>query len=47
MIDTHAHIYLDAFKDDRDVIMSRLKEAGVERVFLPNIDLESILRSNN
>ncbi len=44
MIDTHAHIYLDAFKDDRDVMMERLREAGVERVFLPNIDLESILQ---
>ncbi len=42
MIDTHAHIYLDAFQDDRQEMMDRLSAAGVEEVYLPNIDLDSI-----
>ncbi len=42
MIDTHAHIYLDAFDEDRQEMMARLRSAGVEEVFLPNIDLDSI-----
>lgn len=42
MIDTHAHIYLDDFAEDRDAMMDRLVSAGVERVYLPNIDSRSI-----
>ncbi|MCF8236776.1 MAG: TatD family hydrolase [Saprospiraceae bacterium] len=42
MIDTHAHIYLDAFDEDRAEMMARLTRAGVEEVYLPNIDLDSI-----
>ena len=42
MIDTHAHIYLDDFADDREAMMQRLVAAGMERVYLPNIDGKSI-----
>ncbi|MBK7342974.1 MAG: TatD family hydrolase [Saprospiraceae bacterium] len=42
MIDTHAHIYLDDFQADRTDMMRRLTEAGVQHVYLPNIDLDSI-----
>ena len=42
LTDTHAHIYLDVFDDDRDAMMQRAIDAGVERLFLPNIDLSSI-----
>lgn len=42
IIDTHTHIYLDQFDEDRDEMMSRALDIGVERFYLPNVDLESI-----
>lgn len=42
IIDTHAHIYLDNFSDDREEIIKSAQEAGVERIFLPNIDSSTI-----
>ena len=42
LIDSHAHIYLDDFKDDLDQVIARAKYVGVERIYLPNIDLESL-----
>ncbi len=42
MIDTHAHLYLPQFKPDLPQVLERLEEAGVEQVFLPNIDHTSI-----
>jgi TatD DNase family protein len=42
LIDTHAHVYLDRFDDDRDAVMARAREAGVEAVVLPAIDVPSI-----
>lgn len=41
-IDTHAHIYLKDFKDDRAEVMSRAAEKGVDRIYMPNIDHTSI-----
>lgn len=41
-IDTHAHIYLKDFKDDRAETMSRAAEMNVERIYMPNIDHTSI-----
>lgn len=40
--DTHAHLYAAEFDADRQDIMKRALDAGVERIFLPNIDSESI-----
>ncbi len=40
--DTHAHIYLKDFDKDRDEILSRTFENGVEKIFMPNIDSRSI-----
>ncbi len=40
--DTHAHIYLDEFRQDRQGMLTRAEEAGVERIFMPNIDHTSI-----
>jgi TatD DNase family protein len=37
-IDTHNHIYLPEFDDDRDAMMQRAKEAAVEISILPAID---------
>lgn len=41
LIDTHSHIYDEAFDDDRDEVVARAKEAGVARIVLPAIDKES------
>ncbi|MEZ4698911.1 MAG: TatD family hydrolase [Rhodothermales bacterium] len=42
LIDTHAHIYLDRFEPDRDAMMGRAKEAGVEAIVMPAIDVASV-----
>jgi TatD DNase family protein len=41
MIDTHSHIYLDDFSDDRREMINRAKEREVTKIILPNIDKES------
>lgn len=41
-IDTHAHLYADEFEEDIDGIIARAKEAGLSKILLPNIDLNSI-----
>ncbi|WP_336665186.1 TatD family hydrolase [Elizabethkingia meningoseptica] len=41
MIDTHTHLYSEQFDEDRDEAISRAKEAGVERFYLPAIDSET------
>ncbi|MBL7844817.1 MAG: TatD family hydrolase [Cyclobacteriaceae bacterium] len=43
-IDTHAHIYLEEFDGDRTDMLSRATAAGVEKIFMPNIDHTSIDR---
>lgn len=40
--DTHAHLYASQFDNDRDAMMQRCIDAGVSRIFLPNIDVHSI-----
>lgn len=42
LIDTHSHIYQPAFDEDRDEMILRAVDNGVARIFLPNIDMESI-----
>ncbi len=42
MIDTHSHIYHHRFEDDFEEMLARAKNAGVEQIYLPNIDVESI-----
>ncbi|HBX49910.1 MAG: hydrolase TatD [Bacteroidetes bacterium RIFOXYA12_FULL_35_11] len=44
MIDTHSHIYLEEFDSDREEMLLRTKNAGVEKIYLPNIDSNSIER---
>ena len=41
MIDTHSHLDVEEFKDDLTDVITRAKEAGVEKVFIPAIDLNS------
>ena len=38
LIDTHTHIYVDAFDDDRDEAIKRAMSAGVSQLRLPAID---------
>ncbi len=42
MIDTHAHIYATEFDQDRDDVVQRALSQGIEKILLPNIDLDSI-----
>lgn len=42
LIDTHSHLFAEEFKDDLPQVVSRAKEAGLEKVLLPNIDETSI-----
>lgn len=42
LIDTHAHLYAEQFAEDRDEMIQRALEAGVEKMYLPNIDSGSI-----
>lgn len=37
-IDSHAHLYLEQFKDDQDEIIQRCLDNDVQKIFLPNID---------
>jgi TatD DNase family protein len=42
LIDTHTHLYLPEFDDDRDETVQRAVNSGVEKMLLPNIDITSI-----
>ncbi|MFA5670535.1 MAG: TatD family hydrolase [Balneolaceae bacterium] len=42
MIDTHSHIYLPDFDEDRTQVMERAVEAGVSSILMPAIDLSSL-----
>ena len=41
-IDTHTHLYLEEFDDDRAEMISRAIQTGVETFLLPNIDKNSL-----
>ena len=41
LIDTHSHIYDEAFDEDRAEVVERARAEGVERIILPAIDGES------
>lgn len=41
LIDTHSHIYDEAFDDDRDAVVARAVESGVGTMLLPDIDSSS------
>lgn len=47
MIDTHTHLDGEEFSADLDQTMQRAKDAGVEKVFLPAIDVASVQRILN
>lgn len=41
-IDTHAHLYLEQFDADREKMIGDAIQSGVGKMFLPNIDSETI-----
>lgn len=45
-IDTHAHLYHQQFAGDREAMLQRALDAGVKKLFLPNVDHESIAGMN-
>ena len=42
MIDTHSHIYLPKFDEDRNDVNQRAVDAGVEAILMPAIDFDSM-----
>ncbi len=42
LVDSHAHIYSEKFDDDRADAIARAQDAGVSRIYMPNIDHTSI-----
>lgn len=46
LTDTHTHLFTEEFDEDRNLAIIRAREAGVGRLFMPNIDdttVESLL----
>jgi TatD DNase family protein len=41
LIDTHAHLWFDDFRDDLELVLLRAKEAGVEKMIVPGTDINS------
>lgn len=41
-VDTHTHLFVDAFNEDRSEIVQKAIDAGVEKMLLPNIDIDTI-----
>src|SRR5690349_21093925 len=41
LIDTHCHIYADAFDNDRQQMIERAVATGVSRILMPAIDLST------
>ena len=42
MIDTHSHIYLKDFDEDREEVYERAVEAGIKTILMPAIDFSSL-----
>lgn len=38
LVDTHSHIYSEEFQQDREEMMQRAFDAGVQKIFVPSID---------
>ena len=44
IIDTHSHIYLEEFDEDRPAVIERAKNRGICKILMPAIDLASLDR---
>lgn len=48
MIDTHSHLFLEEFASDLPEVIARARAAGVDRIYMPNIDhttVDDLLRT--
>ncbi len=41
-VDTHVHLYAEQYDEDREAVVQRALDAGVHRLYMPNIDAGSI-----
>ncbi len=41
-IDTHAHVHDPAFAEDQDQVIQRSLQAGVSKIYLPNVDATTL-----
>ncbi len=41
-IDTHTHLFVEEFNEDRNIVIKRAIDAGVEMMLLPNIDVDTV-----
>jgi hydrolase, TatD family len=44
LIDTHCHLFVEEFDDDREALVTSAIESGIEKLLIPNIDDETIER---
>lgn len=42
LVDTHVHLYLDAYDADRDAVVRRARDAGVGMMIQPAVDVASL-----
>lgn len=42
IIDTHTHLFVEEFADDLPQVIARAQEAGVTRLYMPNIDASTV-----
>ena len=42
LIDTHSHLFVEEFNEDRAEVMRRAQEAGITHIVMPNIDTASV-----
>ena len=42
LIDTHAHLYMDDFIENLDKVIEKAKENNVNKILMPNVDLNSV-----
>jgi len=42
LIDTHIHLYAEEFNADREQLIKKALQNGIQRFYLPNIDSSSI-----
>lgn len=42
IIDTHSHLFVEEFAEDRAEVLRRAREAGITRIIMPNIDACSV-----
>ena len=43
LTDTHCHLDFDKFDEDREAVLQRALEIGIERILIPGLDYESSL----